>query len=222
MRKVPAPDPDNLDLAITSILREREIYDHLGDHPRVVKCLARGDLFVDLAFAPHGHIEGYLDLHRDTSDKRRIRFAQEVIEAVAFIHSKGVIHSDLAARQFLVDDALHVRLCDFKFSSFSDGDALGFENSSHHLPRDVDGDAPSSIRSDVFALGSTLYEVVAGKRPYEGRADDEIARLCGNGAFPDVTGMLGGHVIVGCWQGRFESAAEVLGNFLVAFPVTDI
>lgn len=98
VRKVPAPDPDNLDLAIKSIRREGEIYGHLGDHPRVIKCVERGDLFVDLEFAPHGHIEGYLKSHPDAPDNCRLRFVQEVIEAVVFIHSKGIIHSDLAAR----------------------------------------------------------------------------------------------------------------------------
>jgi serine/threonine protein kinase len=98
VRKVPAPDPDNLDLAIKSIQREGEIYDHLSDHLRVIKCLVKGDLFVDLEFAPHGHIEDYLKSHHDTSNNCRIRFAQEVIEAVVFIHSKGIIHSNLAAR----------------------------------------------------------------------------------------------------------------------------
>lgn len=221
VRKVPAPDSDNLDLAIKSIRREREIYDHLGDHPRVVKCLAKGDLFIDLEFAPYGHIEGYLKHHHDTSDKCRIQFAQEVIEAVVFIHSKGIIHSDLAARQFLVDGALHVHLSDFGFSSFSSGDVLGFENSSHHLPRDIDSNMPSTIQSDLFALGSTLYEVMTGKPPYEGRSDDVITRLYSSGSFPNVTGILCGHIIMGCWQGRFKSVAEVLENFLVAFSVTN-
>ncbi|OBT81099.1 hypothetical protein VE02_10266 [Pseudogymnoascus sp. 03VT05] len=217
VRKVPASDPDNLDLAIKSIRREGDIYDHLGDHPRVIKCLAKGDLFVDLKFAPHGHIEDYLKSHQDTSDNCRIGFAQEIIEAVVFIHSKGIIHSDLAARQFLVDGALHVHLSDFGFSSFGDGDVLGFENSPYHLPRDIDGDMPSNVQSDLFALGSTLYEVITGKPPYEGKSDDAIAQLYSNGSFPNVIGILCGHIIMGCWQGSFMSAAEVLEDFLVAF-----
>ncbi|OBT60197.1 hypothetical protein VE03_10433 [Pseudogymnoascus sp. 23342-1-I1] len=216
VRKVPASDPDDLDLAIKSIRREGDIYEHLGDHQRVIKCLAKGDLFVDLEFAPHGHIEDYLKSHHDTSDNSRIQFAQEIIEAVVFIHSKGIVHSDLAARQFLVDGALHLHLSDFGFSSFGGGDVLGFENSSHHLPRDINSDMPSTTQSDLFALGSTLYEVIAGKPPYEGKSDDTITQLYSNGSFPNVTGILCGHIIMGCWQGSFMSAAEVLEDFLVA------
>ncbi|EGX93690.1 Protein kinase-like domain [Cordyceps militaris CM01] len=216
VRKVPAPDPDNLALALESIRKEGDIYEHLGNHPRVVKCLAKGDLFVDLEFAPYGHLEDYLKIHHDISDSCRIQFAQEIIEAVVFIHSKGIVHSDLAARQFLVDEALHVRLSDFGFSGFGGGDVLGFENSSHHLPRDIDGDMPSSIQSDLFALGSTLYEVITSTPPYQGKSDDVIVHLYSSRSFPDVTGILCGHIITGCWQGSFSSAAEVLQGFLGA------
>ena len=91
-----------------------------------------------------------------------------------FVHSKGIIHSDLAAHQFLLDSTLYVKLSDFGFSSFSDGDVLSFENPSHHLPRDIDGNMPSTFWSNLFAVGSTLYEVMTGKRPYKGKLDDTI------------------------------------------------
>lgn len=219
VRKVPSPDPDNLDLALKSIQREGEIYHHLGDHPRIIKCLAKGDLFLDLEYAPHGNIETYLKSHNDLSNESRVQFAQEAIEAVVFVHEKGIIHSDLAARQFLVDGNLRVRLSDFRFSAFYSGDVLGFENSSHHLPRDIDCSAPSSIQSDLFALGSTLYEVVIGIPPYDGKSDDEITQLYSKGSFPDVTGISFGHIIIGCWQGHFKSAAEVLETFSLKFSV---
>ncbi|RDL39556.1 uncharacterized protein BP5553_03896 [Venustampulla echinocandica] len=108
VRKGPAPDLDNLDLAIKPVRREGESHSHLGDYPRVIKCLAKENLFVDLKYAPHGHVESCLKSHCDTSEECRIRFAQEVIEAAVFIDSRGIIHSDLAACQFLLNDTLHV------------------------------------------------------------------------------------------------------------------
>jgi serine/threonine protein kinase len=198
-RKVPALDSNDLDLAIKSIRREGEIYGYLGDHLRVIKCLTKGELFVDLEYAANRHIESYLRSHPDTSHEYRIRWAQEIIEAVVFVHSKGITHADITARQFLLDSQLHVKISDFRFSSFSDGDVLGFENSSHQLPRDLDGDIPSTVQSDLFTLGSTLYEVMARKRPYKGMPDDAITKLYSEGIFPDVTSVLCGDAITGCW-----------------------
>ncbi|KAH9211870.1 kinase-like domain-containing protein [Leptodontidium sp. 2 PMI_412] len=198
VRKVPALDSGDLELAIKSIQREGETYLHLGSHPRVIKCITTGDFFVDLEYAPHGHIENYLRGHHDTTDEIRMRLAQGVIEAVVFIHSKKIIHSDLAARQFLLDSELHVKISDLGFSSFSDGDVLGFENSSYHLPRDLNSKTPSTIQSDLFALGSTLYEIMTGRRPYEAISDDAITELYVKGCFPEVMSILCGDVIMSC------------------------
>ncbi|KAH7333276.1 kinase-like domain-containing protein, partial [Rhexocercosporidium sp. MPI-PUGE-AT-0058] len=201
---------------IKSIRREGEIYVYLGDHPRVAKCLAKGDLFVALEYAPHGHIESYLRSHHDTSDECRIGLAQEAIEAVVFVHSKCIIHSDLAARQLLLDSKFRVKINDFGFSSFSDGDVLGFENSSHQLPRYLDSDMLSTVQSDLFALGSTLYEIMTGKRPHEGIPDDTITKLYSKGTFPAVASILCGDVITGCWKGCFRNTEEVLEHFIIA------
>lgn len=45
VRKVPALDSGDLELAIKSIQREGETYLHLGSHPRVIKCITTGDFF---------------------------------------------------------------------------------------------------------------------------------------------------------------------------------
>jgi len=103
-----------------------------------------------------------------------------------------------------------VKISDFGFSSFSNGDVLGFKDSSHQLPRDLDGDMPSTIQSDLFALGSTLYEIMTGKQLYEGMADETIAELYIKGIFPDVTSIVCGDVITSCRRGCFRNAEEVL------------
>lgn len=43
------------------------------------------------------------------------------------------------------------------------------------LPRDED--APNTVLSDPFALGSPIYEIFLGKKPYEGMEDEEVQRL---------------------------------------------
>ena len=76
----------------------------------------------------------------------------------------GMIHSDMALWQFFVDDNLNTRLGDFNSSQYPGQLALGFENALHCLPKDYE--APNTVMSDLFALGSTLYELIAGKTPY--------------------------------------------------------
>ncbi|KAI9747142.1 MAG: hypothetical protein M4579_007518, partial [Chaenotheca gracillima] len=194
-------------LGVPSIRLEAQIYKRLGHHERIIKCLSDREDLVDLEYAPNGHVQDYLKAHPDASDAFRLRVVQESTEAVAFIHSKGVIHSDLAARQLLLDADLHVKLCDFGFSAFEGTEEIGFENYRHWLPRDS---VSSSVKSDLFALGSTIYEIVAGEEPYKDKEDQEVEALFRKGIFPDVSGFLCGNVISGCWDGRFNNAAEIL------------
>ena len=148
------------------------------------------------------------------------------------IHSHGVIHSDLALRQFFLDDDFNLRLGDFNSSQCPGYLSLGYEKASHCLPRDYD--LPNTETSDIFALGSTLYELVACKAPYSELAgpksddpdvikaqilrqyemDHEIELRYKNHVFPDVSGLFGGNIILGCWKGDFSDAKEALDLYI--------
>ncbi|KAJ5697171.1 hypothetical protein N7488_010855 [Penicillium malachiteum] len=146
---------------------EGRVYEHLGKNKRIARCIAWREGSIDLQFEYNRDLERYLKT-TDVSHSIRYRMVRQAIEAVVFIHSKDVIHSDLSARQLLVDRNLNVRLSDFGGSSLQGCDALVMENSSHFLPRDEK--SPNTVQSDLFALGSTIYEILEGKRPYEGRS----------------------------------------------------
>jgi hypothetical protein len=57
---------------------------------------------------------------------------------------------------------------------------------------------------------------------YKDKSDNIIARLYSNELFSNITGILCGHIILGCWQGYFKSVAEVLEHFFVVLYVTNI
>jgi hypothetical protein len=67
-----------------------------------------------------------------------------------------------------------------------------------------------TVESDLFALRSTLYELVAGKAPYDGRSPESIENLFRKGVFPGVDGLPLGDLIRGCWVKKFRSAKEML------------
>jgi len=141
-----------------------------------------------------------------------------MIKSVVYIHSKGVRHSDFRLEQWLVDSSLNVRLSGFNAAGFDDQPDLGMkgkpaqglEVASHCLPRDPEAD--NTGISDLFALGSTLYELLAGQVPFEGQSDEFIESSFREGKFPSTEGLLLGEVIMGCWKEDFSSAEEVLDH----------
>ncbi|PYI28478.1 kinase-like protein [Aspergillus indologenus CBS 114.80] len=219
------------------IIREAMIYDMIGAHPRIAECISQGSgqvKHINIKYYRHGDLATYCQKNSITPELQA-KWFQQILEALVVIHSFGVIHSDLALRQFFVDDTLNLRLGDFNSSQCAGHPALGYEKASHCLPRDYE--LPNTEASDIFALGSTLYELVAGRAPYSElnpiESDDpdsikahirrqhavvdfEIEDRYRKQQFPDVAEVRRGDIILGCWKGRFATAKEALDLYLKA------
>ena len=216
IRKVPLDKSYIYSLQAIEI--EGRVYAHLGKHKRIARCIDYNNDFIDLQYEPNGDLQSYLTKSKTPIDlNARCRFARQAIEAVTFIHSKDVIHSDLSARQFLVDkNGKDIRLSDFGGSSVQGSDAIVMENATHFLPRDEN--LPNTVLSDLFALGSTLYEIFVGRKPYEGVVgdDEEVQRLFGERVFPvleeEVEDEGWRRVIRKCWMCEYERADDIFGD----------
>ncbi|KAJ5921096.1 hypothetical protein N7466_009422 [Penicillium verhagenii] len=231
IRKLPRSDND-----IQAIQREAMIYDTIGPHIRIAECISMGNnefcQHVDIKYYPHGDLAAYIQQNSITPELQSKWFHQ-ILEAVVTIHSFDVIHSDLALRQFFIDENLDLRLGDFNFAQCPGHPALGYEKASHCLPRDYD--LPNTESSDIFAMGSTLYELVTGNIPYgelnmlESNDPDvvkahldrqhevidfEIERRYKNHEYPDVSKLPHGYLILDCWRGDITTAKEALEIYL--------
>jgi serine/threonine protein kinase len=187
---------------------EQRIYKILGFHPRILACYGLDDRGLKLEYATRGTVR---DVLREPSyavsltRRDRVRWCRQAAEAVAYIHTKGVIHCDISTRNFLLDEKLDVKLSDFQ-GIFVDQDGRRFnryalESAKSFLPRPS---TRSDESSDLFALGSAMYEIMAGHEPFpeldELDDEEEIERRYIDGRFPALDGVLGGHVIYKCWS----------------------
>lgn len=154
-----------------------------------------------------------------------MRWCRQAVGAVAFIHSKDVIHSDLRPENYLVDDrnsSLNLYLCDFGGSSsgiFCGGnlpDAGFFDPRKSWEP---------STALDIFSLGSVCYTIMTGHWPYKDSTpfksgaemleyDTKVKELFTQGRFPPVESLAGGSIIQGCWTDQYSSAKAVLEAYI--------
>jgi serine/threonine protein kinase len=105
---------------------------------------------------------------------RAIRIALGICEALEYIHSKGVVHRDLKPENIMVDANDHVKLIDFGIAGSVGMRRLTFAKLTQAMgtpdyisPEQVKskrGDA----RSDIYALGVMLYEMLTGEVPFHG------------------------------------------------------
>ena len=63
---------------------------------------------------------------------------------------------------------------------------------------------------DLFAVGSTIYNVMTGRPPYHDLEDDEVDARFGRREYPEVDGLLFEQLILGCWKGTIPSARVLL------------
>jgi serine/threonine protein kinase len=105
--------------------------------------------------------------------RQAVRLAREIAEALAAVHGHGIIHRDLKPGNILLDGAGHAVLTDFGLSRFEhDAEYLTEEGALTGTPAYM---APEQARrgkvdsrSDLFSLGTVLYEICTGERPFQG------------------------------------------------------
>lgn len=117
-----------------------------------------------------------------------MRFADELLDALAFMHEAGVVHRDLkASNVFLqrVHGGERVKLLDFGLAKTTvlgpgaqgdatltrDGTVVG--TPAYMSPEQATGDVVDA-RSDVYSVGVLLYQMLTGRLPFEGDAIDQV------------------------------------------------
>lgn len=145
--------------------RERLIYQRLvNGHTGIVRYYGVLDYALVLQYASHGSIRQYLAEHEQpVLLSLRLRWVEQIFDAVRFIHSKGVFHGDISCNNVFLDDHLNTKLGDFAGSAIDDCPPLVCYETRYDLPHAGDS---ISAKTELFALGSTIYEIMNGNRPY--------------------------------------------------------
>lgn len=211
--------PDNKELA-ARLKAEKELLQIVGLHPRIAGLKSFSEAGLYLERAVNGNVA---DLLLETGNPspsilRRLSWCREAAEAVAHIHSLRILHCDIQPTNLLLDGELHVKLSDFQGRHLSeDGkvllDGWSSEPCRFSLPRD---DAfYSDVKTDLFALGCTIYfimtnhavfpDIVDGEDGWREKVNDRFAKKqFPQNIYPCST------VAMKCWQQEYSSAEELL------------
>ncbi len=99
------------------------------------------------------------------------RLAAQVADALAYAHAKGVVHRDIKPANLLVAADGTVKVADFGIARVANStltlEATVLGTPAYMAPEQIAGQ-PVDARADLFALGVVLFEMVAGRRPFEG------------------------------------------------------
>ncbi|KUJ07329.1 serine/threonine protein kinase [Mollisia scopiformis] len=206
---------------------EEHIYNALGSHPRIITCFGLDARGLKLEFATMGTVKDRLRHYGSASSvscKDRLKWSRQASEALAYIHTKNVVHCDVNTRNLLLDKNLDVKLSDFQgiYADSNGGTLYGFalENSKSFLPRSANH---SDQKFDLFALGTAIYEIMSGYEPFPDLDgidnEEEIERRYIKGQFPVLDDVLAGQIIYKCWSLAYNTVDTCVED-LIALEVS--
>jgi len=174
--KVPHPEMECDPVFFERFQREARIGREMS-HPGVMKVLpddSQGRVYMVMEWVPGRLLREILAVEQALPRERAIRIATAICDALDYIHSHGVAHRDLKPENVMVDAQDRVKLIDFGIAGKTGARRLTFGKFSQLMgtpeyisPEQVDGKRGDG-RSDIFALGVILYEMLTGKTPFRG------------------------------------------------------
>ncbi len=173
------------DVSVERFMREAQLAAQL-DHPAIVRVRDAGwedgRPFMVMDFVRGKSLqELFCDADRRPTPRRVASMMKQVAEAVAFAHARGVIHRDIKPANVFVSDEDDAVLGDFGIAKdleatrhlTNTGQLLG--TPGYMAPEQLDG-VRTGPPSDVYSLGTTLYQGLAGRPPFPGTNVVDVVR----------------------------------------------
>jgi serine/threonine-protein kinase len=174
--KIPHPDMEADPILFDRFKRESGIGEKLN-HPKVMRVYGgekRSRIYMVMEWCEGRLLRKILDEEGPLPQERAIRIAVEVLGALDYINANGVVHRDLKPENIMVDANDNIKLIDFGIAGDSGARRLTYANFTATLgtpnyisPEQVKGKRGDG-RSDIYAMGVILYEMLSGKLPFSG------------------------------------------------------
>lgn len=120
----------------------------------------------------------YMERKGSISWREVLHFSRQIARALAHAHERGIIHRDIKPKNIMLLRDGTVKVADFGIAALeneiheNNGEAIG---SVHYIaPEQARGESPDA-RSDLYSLGVVMYEMLTGRKPFNGDTVGEIA-----------------------------------------------
>ena len=162
------------DFAVDDKSEEFTLHSRLGSHPNIVNLLHAFETdahhFLVLEFCERGDLyEAIRDGHGPLETEHVRQFMLELVDAVRYIHSKGVYHRDIKPENIFLSKAGSMKLGDFGLATsdkWSTESTVGSDRYMSPEQYDSAGAGYSPAQADIWAIGVCLLNILFSRNPF--------------------------------------------------------
>ena len=153
-------------------------------HPNIVK-VYDVSLGEDLQYIVMEHVEGitlkeYIERQKVIGWKEALHFTVQILRALQHAHDKGIVHRDIKPQNIMVLANGSIKVTDFGIAYFSRAESKNVNESAaigsvHYISPEQARGENADGRTDLYAVGVVLYEMVTGRLPFEAKDDVGVA-----------------------------------------------
>jgi serine/threonine-protein kinase len=157
-------------------------------HPNIVQIHDQGWNIggVRAVFLVMELIEGYtlrelMDVRKVFSINDTVKYLRPILSALEHAHALGIVHRDIKPENILISQSGLVKIADFGLASETSGESLLNSHSSvlmgsaHYLSPEQIETGQSDARSDIYACGILMFEMLTGEKPFNASTPLEVA-----------------------------------------------
>lgn len=151
------------------------------NHPNIVQIYDRGEAentyYISMEYLPGRSLKEVIEKHAPLRADHIISLSAQILDALRFAHSKGVIHRDIKPQNIIVDDEGRIKVTDFGIARAGTASTMTEAGSilgtAHYLSPEQAQGQTSTPASDLYSLGVVMYEMATGRLPFQG--DNPVA-----------------------------------------------
>ena len=135
--------------------------------------------YIVMEFIDGTDLKKYIDIQGRVSPEKSIHIMHQVLSAVALAHKNRIIHRDIKPQNILIDNQDRIKITDFGIAVALSETSITQTNtllgSVHYLSPEQARGSMATSKSDIYALGVVLYELLSGKVPFDGESAVSVA-----------------------------------------------
>jgi len=167
-------------------------------HPNIVGVYdvgeENGTHYIVMEYVEGTDLKEYIRERGPLPPREAVRIMTQIVSAIEVAHQNRIIHRDIKPQNILIDKHGDVKITDFGIAIALSETSLTQTNtllgSVHYLSPEQARGGMATIRSDIYALGIVLYELLVGEVPFEGESAVSIALKHFQEPLPRISLML--------------------------------